>query len=257
MKIAIITDIHEDKKRLDKTFKILESQNVDQIICLGDMVGFCVPFYPYLNSRDSNYVVDMIRQNCSDVVIGNHDLFALKKIPSNPLFFNYPENWYELEFDVRKKMSKEKIYLYEHNELSTLLSKRNLDYLDTLPEYIFKDINGDRVLLSHYYFPDITGSSTFEAENSSDLDVHFSFMKENNCILSFTGNDHIEGVRLFYEETQELIEFNSFSRLKRDLLAINCPTISKGTFRNGFTIFDTDTYTIEACKLNSKILKIK
>ena len=39
MKIGIISDIHGNKKALDAVLKQLEKENIDKIICLGDLIG--------------------------------------------------------------------------------------------------------------------------------------------------------------------------------------------------------------------------
>ena len=40
MKYAIISDIHSNKHALEKVLDIIDKENVDQIVCLGDIVGY-------------------------------------------------------------------------------------------------------------------------------------------------------------------------------------------------------------------------
>ena len=39
MKVGLISDIHGNKKALDVVLEQLEKENVDKIICMGDLVG--------------------------------------------------------------------------------------------------------------------------------------------------------------------------------------------------------------------------
>jgi predicted phosphodiesterase len=40
MRYAIISDIHSNIQALEKAFKDFETENIDEIICLGDVVGY-------------------------------------------------------------------------------------------------------------------------------------------------------------------------------------------------------------------------
>lgn len=129
MKLGIISDIHEDIIRLKEALAVLEKEKCDKIACLGDMVGYAVPYFHYLSSRNSNEVVDLIRKKMDFVVLGNHDLYHIKQIPKSKNGFHYKKNWYDLDFEVRKKFAGNKIWLYENNELPSLLNSGNLKYL--------------------------------------------------------------------------------------------------------------------------------
>ena len=39
MKIGLISDIHGNKKALDAVLEQLEKENIDKIICAGDLIG--------------------------------------------------------------------------------------------------------------------------------------------------------------------------------------------------------------------------
>lgn len=63
-KIAIISDIHANIDALNLVLESILKENVDEIICLGDLVTKY--FYP-------DKVVDAIKNNCSIVIKGNCD----------------------------------------------------------------------------------------------------------------------------------------------------------------------------------------
>jgi predicted phosphodiesterase len=68
MKYAIISDIHSNLEALTKAITIIDEKNVDEIICLGDIVGY---------GANPNECVDIVRSRCAAVVLGNHDAAAL------------------------------------------------------------------------------------------------------------------------------------------------------------------------------------
>ncbi|MDP1675261.1 MAG: metallophosphoesterase family protein [Bacteroidota bacterium] len=68
MKYAIISDIHSNLEALQKAMSIIDEKKVDEIICLGDVVGY---------GANPNECVDIVRSRCSLTVLGNHDAAAL------------------------------------------------------------------------------------------------------------------------------------------------------------------------------------
>ncbi len=68
MRIAIISDIHGNIEALDAVFEDIEAQQVDDIICLGDVVGY---------GPAPNECIDLINRKCPDVLLGNHDSAAI------------------------------------------------------------------------------------------------------------------------------------------------------------------------------------
>ncbi len=64
MKMAIISDIHGNLEALEAAFDTIEKQSPDQIVCLGDIVGY---------GANPSECVEMIRNRCSIIVKGNHD----------------------------------------------------------------------------------------------------------------------------------------------------------------------------------------
>lgn len=68
MKYAIISDIHSNLEALQKALSIIDEKQIDEIICLGDVVGY---------GANPNECVDIVRSRCSAIVLGNHDAAAL------------------------------------------------------------------------------------------------------------------------------------------------------------------------------------
>jgi predicted phosphodiesterase len=252
MKIGIISDIHEDITRLKEAFNILKKQKCEQIICLGDFIGYTIPYYGFLSSRDAHQVIEILKENNVVMVVGNHDLFSIKKVPKYKAGFPYTKNWYSLDYQMRKKLSKNKIYLYEYNELPSLITKEDKKFIRKLPEYIVKKYKDKKILFSHYCFPDLVGTTTFEPKKSNEVKKHFNFMKKNNCKLSISGHDHKEGMMIFTEKEVEEIPFNKKIKLKDELTWLHGPSVANGTFANGVLCLDIDKMEIVAIPLKTK-----
>ncbi len=65
MKLAIISDIHSNLQALEEALRLIDRLKVDEIYCLGDIVGY---------GGNPNECVALVRERCSKVVKGNHDL---------------------------------------------------------------------------------------------------------------------------------------------------------------------------------------
>ena len=74
---GVISDIHGNREALDAVLARLEELKADEILCLGDIVGY---------GAEPTYCLDRVREVCSAVVAGNHDYAALEKI--NIDYFN-------------------------------------------------------------------------------------------------------------------------------------------------------------------------
>ncbi|NLW91107.1 MAG: metallophosphoesterase family protein [Syntrophomonadaceae bacterium] len=70
MRVAVIADIHANYEALSSLQTLLES--VDQVICLGDYVGY----YCQVNE-----VIDFVRSLGAISILGNHDHFLLHGCP--------------------------------------------------------------------------------------------------------------------------------------------------------------------------------
>lgn len=67
MRLAIISDIHSNLEALTCAFEAIDDEGVDEIICLGDVVGY---------GANPNECLTMVRARCSTILLGNHDAAA-------------------------------------------------------------------------------------------------------------------------------------------------------------------------------------
>lgn len=247
MKIGFISDIHEDIISLKKGLDLLEERGVDQVICLGDITGFSNPYYPFGSTKNANACIELVRDLCSVVIPGNHDLFTAGRIPEHTAGVVYPDNWFALEMHERMAVMKGKIWLYE-NEIVPELSTHNIEYLRALPEYTVEIIDGIKMMFSHFLFPDISGSLRKRIDDIYDYRDHFLFMHQHQCLLSFGGHMHKEGfetVNVF-----GLAEYGfSKKRLKNTTTFIGLPSLAGGKNKNGVAIFDTERFEMQSIRV--------
>jgi predicted phosphodiesterase len=64
MQIAIISDIHGNLEALTKALNVIDEIHVDEIVCLGDLVGY---------GPDPDDCVKIIQARANIVLMGNHD----------------------------------------------------------------------------------------------------------------------------------------------------------------------------------------
>ncbi|MCX7876000.1 MAG: metallophosphoesterase [Melioribacteraceae bacterium] len=250
MKIAFISDIHEDIISLEKAFKIISKENCNYVICLGDIVGFTLPFYRYINSRNADQCIKLVKEHCDLSVIGNHDLYAIKRIPEFNAGFDYGNNWYDLDYDQKFKKGKNKIWLYENNELTSFLSDNSIEFLQRLKEVDFFNCENEIIMISHFCFPDFSGSTIFFPSETFHLSKHFEFMNNYKSQLSLSGHGHVEGIIKVDQNKFTTLKFGNH-KYSEDLTWIVIPCIAKTTRENGFVILDTFNKEIKIISLNN------
>ena len=259
MKIAFLTDIHEDIVSLKKALKMIELEKCDSIICLGDILGYPIYRGKYEHTRNVSECVELIKTNCSNVILGNHDLFHLNKFPEFSIGFKFPKNWYQLSAEEKIEISNDKVWNYS-DDYQVLLSATNMEYLSSLPEFELKEFAGNKILLSHFVHPNFSGYVTTYHGEGKKLRSHFDYLNKNNCKLSICGHMHIEGLGICYEPGENLLShlFKGFvyysygeKEYKNKACSITIPALADNGQVNGFAVLDFKNSTIKAISLNT------
>jgi len=71
LRTAFISDIHANIEALEIVLADIAEQDIDRIVCLGDIVGY---------GPDPNACVTRVREKCAVTVVGNHDYAALGRM---------------------------------------------------------------------------------------------------------------------------------------------------------------------------------
>jgi predicted phosphodiesterase len=161
---ALISDIHGNLEALEAVLKDIQTQNVTEIYCLGDVVGYGP------NPREC---IDLVMQ-CKVVLLGNHDQGAM----FDPDGFNPPAEraifWTrgQLESPGEKKESKEKRWEFL------------ADRPRTFKENGFLFVHGSaRNPLNEYVFPE-------DIYNQRKMDRIYALV-DRYC---FQGHTHVPGI---------------------------------------------------------------
>lgn len=246
MKIAILTDIHEDITSLERVFYSMQDIDIDKVVCLGDITGYSPLFYSH--QPDANACIDLLRKNADIVVAGNHDLFTASRLPSYHIQKRMADNWYELTVADRLHITKNKVWLYQ-DEVLPDLSEQNMDFLQNLKEWETLTDDNRKYLFSHFFHPDMSGVGKWFPFNGLEIKEHFRFMKENNCRMSFVGHSHPPGCimvnKLIWTHAEE-----ETIQIKTHHKAVICPAVTRGKHPGGYIVFDTVRQTIKTIIVN-------
>ncbi|PHR58529.1 MAG: hypothetical protein COA44_03565 [Arcobacter sp.] len=138
MKIALISDIHANAFYFKSVLVNIKNENVDKIICLGDLVGYY---------DEPNEVIDLCRNNNIMCLEGNHEEYTLET----------------------KVYAKEKEELYRIKVHNKILTKRNRKFIEELPKEILLEDEGVSVYCTHA----LPQNSSKYIYNPNDIeDVH-------------------------------------------------------------------------------------
>lgn len=244
MRLAIITDIHEDIVSLERILARIHKKGYDQLICLGDISGFSLPYYKYPETRNARACLTLLKEQCNIIIPGNHDLHAAKKIPEHSDVFSFPANWYDLDMAHRKELAGEELWLHA-DDLDYGYQADDLEYLRGLPEFVILETPKMNIFLSHYAAPNLSGFRKPFYTWAREFGHHFELMGQHDCQLSFIGHAHPKGI---FEVGE--IRFKYFAyrkhKLKNFPAIIGCPPASRHKLRQGFSIFDSDKMMIKA-----------
>ncbi len=245
MRLGIITDIHENVTMLEAVLKLAEAYKCDELACLGDIAGYDRRFYNYHFHRSARQCLSLIRSNCHWVVAGNHDLFAANRFPGYSNGFKYPELWFQMTPAEKRNASGGLVWSFEGEDPNDL-GEDDIAYLNAIPEYSIVSANGIRLLLSHYVFPDFTGSTTRYVAKQRHIGDLWKFMANNEIQFSLSGHSHKP---IAYFSHRQSLSFLKAAHpvpgdsifLGKEMTMILLPPLTGGNGRTSFSIIDTAT----------------
>ena len=174
MRTAIISDIHGNLEALEKVLEDIDRRGVDEIICLGDIVGY---------GPNPIECVDLVAEKCSWSLMGNHD-FAVLYEPTN--------------FNVVAKDAAHwtRDVLEEAVEKDPVSGNRRLEFLNRIKtrkchEQIYTCVHGSvRKPINEYLFDDDIRDDPAKVRRIFE-------MIDDRCLV---GHTHVPGVFVYTEE---------------------------------------------------------
>ncbi len=152
--LYVISDIHANLPALEAVLNAVPEDGT--IICLGDFVNY------YINP---NEVCDLIRSRRAHCIVGNHDLYVLGKL----------------------KYNEERDKYYRVPWTKSCLRKDNIEWLNSLPEFLYLDILDRRAkirsILAHH-----GNFKNTETYIHSDTNFDMNLLGENT--LGLLGHTH-------------------------------------------------------------------
>jgi len=166
MKIAIISDIHSNLEALNTALEYIEfKEQVRQIICLGDIVGY---------GADPNACLNRITKLTDKICMGNHDYAVFHPKLENVMnrMAKYSIQWTREiaggELKKKEKLFKEKIeeddIIYVH---SNPISPLSWDYIYSFQaDYYFEKMKHKLCFIGHTHTPSVyTENKNIKKEN--------------------------------------------------------------------------------------------
>ena len=205
MRYALLSDIHANLEALSAVFQQIDALGVDQIVCLGDVVGY---------NANPNECVEMIRERNVPTICGNHDAVACGT--EDPWGFN-------------------PIALAAALWTRENLTSANLDWLaqlsDTLTFDGFLAVHGAPMNRDTYIF------------GWEDILPHLDHLREYRVSLCFFGHTHCPGI--FSTDGVYTVDKDcKFALGKGKEFFINPGSVGQprdGDSRASFGLLDTDT----------------
>lgn len=225
MRYAIISDIHSNLQAFQSVLRIFDSKNIDEIVCLGDIVGY--------NANPSE-CIKVARENpkIKNVVIGNHDEDAAK--------------FDRLSYSDLMSLHPDAIAGLKYSSLNT--SEEEKKWLLSLPSYI--EIKGKKIKFAVTHLsPFGFGYILNEGDVKLNMTGWFFSREKRKPNLFFFGHSHLPTYISFSKESQGVgFEFDMGRHLDADTYLIDKKKVyfinpgSVGQPRSGITsyaIFDT------------------
>lgn len=247
LRLAVISDIHADLTGLQEALREIDKQKCDSILCLGDIVGYSRHFEGSLDGRNADACVRMVRNHCDYVICGNHDLHAVRKLPSYHSGLGMPANWYELDIEEREKISHSRLWLYE-DEIIDTVSEPSFEYLDKLPEQLIIETGNFNILATHFIEPDITGTSRESPSGRKGFSAHLELLRKTKCLVGMAGHAHLEGFAIVSRRDYGMYFYRKFPLHKKQQVIVG-PPVTRNPGSRGFIILDATAHEMEAMSL--------
>ncbi len=186
MRTAVISDIHANLPALQAVLDHIDTQNVDRIICLGDILGY---------GPDPVQCVQLVAERCEWSLMGNHDFGVLYEPTNFNAAAEQAAYWSRLQFENSDNGTAAAAWDF--------LSKLRVRVLDGK----FLCVHGTpRRPINEYLFPDDALNSPVKMQQIFDLIDQYALVGHTHVAGVFTDEpdfyppDDLEGVYPLVDE---------------------------------------------------------
>lgn len=162
MKIAVFSDIHGNKYALKGILNDIKRNNIDEIYCLGDVIGL---------GPNPKQCLDMIIKNKVQMVLGNHELYCLKGA----------EN-------IQDNLSVEE--LEHHHWIKNQINSQQYEYLSKLPIKREITLNNTLITFQHFLILDLNTPYPFENLDIIKSKKLKAIIDSLPLSINFIGHEH-------------------------------------------------------------------
>ena len=203
MRTAVISDIHANLEALQAVLDHIDTQNVDRIICLGDILGY---------GPSPVECVDLVAERCEWSLMGNHDFGVLYEPTNFNVAAEQAAYWSREQFDL---------------ESDNGMSAKRWEFLSRLRVRVLEDdflyVHGTpRRPINEYLFPEDALNSPVKMQQIFELVEKYALVGHTHVPGVFTDEpdfyppDDLDGVYKLDGEDKAIINPGSVGQ-PRDL----------------------------------------
>lgn len=169
MRIGIMSDIHSNIIALEEVLKRFETENIDKIICLGDVIGIG----PYPEKCIQKLIEK--QEIIISYVNGNHEKYLIKGIPKT----NHNEKNGRVLTEEEQNTHK-----WNHNRLN----KKQIEFIQCLKNKDILNIGENKIVIEHY--PTDLNQNYKKFYNFPNEDILEELFEEDDANIFLFGHTH-------------------------------------------------------------------
>lgn len=161
MKIAVFSDIHSNLQALEAVIEDIKNQNVDRIICLGDILS---------KGPNPRECLDLVMENNIEMILGNHELYFLRGVEIDGLIS-----------DIEK----------EHQAwIKSTLNETHKEFLENCPLEIKLNVYNKKISFKHFLIKDVTADYPFYLIDILNKNIVNDVIESLEEDYIFMGHEH-------------------------------------------------------------------
>jgi predicted phosphodiesterase len=186
VRYAIISDIHSNLEALQSVLQQIESERIDKIFCLGDIVGY---------GPHPGECLALVQQHCEIIITGNHDFACIES--AELYYFNqYAKT--AIEWTAKQLSDQELLFLKnlpldaKRDDIylvhSNAIEPRTWDYILSIDDAIdnFPSFTEKICFIGHSHHPEIflQNSAGNHSRYNYKLDPKIKIEQDNRYIIN-------------------------------------------------------------------------